>query len=99
MTKHSRDSDEECREQAPAGSMASAVEKDGELPSSTSSTNVVKVFSATKRRDREALGERVTAWLRGHPNVQITRASVTLSSDQSFHCLSIVLFGHGADTT
>jgi hypothetical protein len=53
----------------------------------------VKVFSATKFRDRDELGERVTGWLREHPGVTNLEAVVRLSSDRSFHCLSIVLFG------
>lgn len=95
VTKHSRDSNEECREEAQAGPMANAVES----PSNACITNVVKVFSATKSRDREALGNRVTAWLRAHPAIQIARANAALSSDYSFHCLSIVLFGHSAEVT
>jgi hypothetical protein len=52
----------------------------------------VKVFSATKARDREQLGEKITSWLRDNPSVQIIDKTVTLSSDSEFHCLSIVLF-------
>jgi hypothetical protein len=54
--------------------------------------NFVKVFSATKVRERNELGERVTAWLQEHPGVTNVEAVVRLSSDKSFHCLSIVLF-------
>jgi hypothetical protein len=54
--------------------------------------NMVKVFSATKARDREALGERVTEWIAAHPDVAVVRTVVELSSDRSFHCLSMVLF-------
>lgn len=57
-------------------------------------TNVVKVFSATRARDRESIGERVTSWLRDHPGVTIGKTVVRLSSDREFHCLSIVLIGH-----
>ena len=52
----------------------------------------VKVFSATKARDREALGEQVTNWLRGNPDCEIVDKIVTQSSDSEFHCLSITLF-------
>jgi hypothetical protein len=52
----------------------------------------VKVFSATKAREREGLGEKVTAWLRDNPGAHIIKKTVTLSSDREFHCLSIVLF-------
>jgi hypothetical protein len=51
----------------------------------------VKVFSATRLRDRDALGERVTLWIRSHPEETILRTTVLQSSDESFHCLSIVL--------
>ena len=54
--------------------------------------NLVKVFSATKSRDREQLGERVTAWMAAHPGVEVLRTSVTQTSDSGFHCLSFVLF-------
>ena len=52
----------------------------------------VKVFSATKARDREGLGEQVTRWLRGNPNCEIVDKIVTQSSDSEFHCLTITLF-------
>jgi hypothetical protein len=53
--------------------------------------NLIKVFSVTKARDREALGDRVTAWIAANPQVQVVRTLVRLSSDSSFHCLSMVL--------
>jgi hypothetical protein len=52
----------------------------------------VKVFSATKARDREELGETVTRWLRSNSDIEIVDRVVTQSSDDEFHCLSIVLF-------
>lgn len=54
--------------------------------------NGVKVFSATMVKDREQLGEKVTAWLREHPAIEITDKVVTQSSDESFHCIAITLF-------
>lgn len=51
-----------------------------------------KVFSATKSQDREALGEKVTAWLHANPRVEIVNTVVTQSSDQSYHCVAITLF-------
>ena len=54
--------------------------------------NLVKVFSATKSRDRESLGDRVTAWMAANPTVEVLRTSVTQTSDAGFHCLSFVLF-------
>jgi len=53
--------------------------------------NMVKVFSVTKARDRQDLGERVTAWIQENPNVQVVNTVVSQSSDQSYHCLSMVL--------
>jgi len=53
--------------------------------------NGVKVFCATKAREREELGETVTKWLREN-KVQIVDKVVSQSSDNEFHCLSIVIF-------
>jgi hypothetical protein len=58
------------------------------------SINVVKVFTATKARDRDELGEKVTAWLSASPTIEVVRTVVTQSSDEKFHCLSITLFAH-----
>jgi hypothetical protein len=55
--------------------------------------NFVKVFTATRARDRESLGEVVTAWLARNPGVHVLKTFVMLSSDSQFHCLSIVLIG------
>jgi hypothetical protein len=53
-------------------------------------TIAVKVFSATKMRDREVLGERVTEWLQqNRPN--ILGKIVTQSSDREYHCLAITI--------
>jgi hypothetical protein len=54
--------------------------------------NAVKVFSATKARDRDALGERITDWIRRNKGVTILDTCVRQSSDAEFHCLSILLF-------
>ena len=54
--------------------------------------NGVKVFSATMAQERDQLGEKITAWLAAHPNVQIVDKIVTQSSDEAFHCLAITLF-------
>ena len=53
--------------------------------------NLIKVFSVTKAREREALGDRVTAWIAANPGVKVVQTVVALTSDQSFHCLSMVL--------
>jgi len=52
----------------------------------------VKVFTATKAKDREALGEVITRWLQDNPRAHVTDKIVTQSSDSQFHCLSITLF-------
>ena len=52
----------------------------------------VKVFSATKAREREDLGEQVTRWIRDNPNSRIIDKIVTQSSDREFHCLTITIF-------
>ncbi len=52
----------------------------------------VKVFSVTKFRDREEVGETVTRWLRENPEREIVARVVRQSSDARFHCLSIALF-------
>lgn len=50
-----------------------------------------KVFSCTKQRDRDELGERVTRWIQD-ARVTPVEAVVVQSSDEAFHCLSIVVF-------
>jgi hypothetical protein len=58
----------------------------------------VKVFSATKAKEREELGENVTRWLRSNADLEVVDRIVTQSSDDEFHCLTIVLFyRHRAD--
>jgi hypothetical protein len=52
----------------------------------------VKVFSATKAREREELGETITRWMRSNAGFEIVDRVVTQSSDDEFHCLTIVLF-------
>ena len=59
--------------------------------------NGVKVFSATKARDREELGESITRWIRANPHCKITDKIVTQSSDSEFHCITITLFFQAAD--
>jgi len=56
----------------------------------------VRVFTATKAQERERLGEQVTEWLRAHPTIEIVDTVVQQSSDQQFHCLSIVIFYRSA---
>lgn len=52
----------------------------------------VKVFSATKAREREELGETITRWLRANADLEVVDKVVSQSSDDEFHCLSIVFF-------
>lgn len=52
----------------------------------------VKVFSATKAKEREELGESVTRWLRSNADYEIVDRVVRQSSDNEFHCLTIILF-------
>ena len=53
----------------------------------------VKVFSATKARERESLGERITEWLSAtSKKYEVVNTVVTQSSDREFHCLTITVF-------
>ena len=52
----------------------------------------VKVFSATKAKDRENMGETITRWLQQHNDIEVVDKVVTQSSDKEFHCLTITLF-------
>lgn len=54
--------------------------------------NGVKTFAATRCRERDELGDRVTAWLRERPNLELVEYVVTQSSDRAFHCITITLF-------
>lgn len=51
-----------------------------------------KVFTATKAKDREDLGNVVTRWIAENPKARIVDKVVTQSSDREFHCLSITIF-------
>jgi len=52
----------------------------------------VKVFTATKAKEREGLGEKITEWVRKSPARDIFQVSVTQSSDEEFHCLTFAIF-------
>lgn len=52
----------------------------------------VKVFSTTLARDREAMGEHITRWLEGNPDIEAVDKEVRQSSDKQFHCLTITVF-------
>ncbi len=62
------------------------------MPSSPLSFTGVKVFSTTLARDRDALSDRITAWLRQNPQFEIVDKVVTQSSDKEFHCLTLTFF-------
>ncbi|CAN5171612.1 hypothetical protein BH11MYX1_BH11MYX1_18480 [soil metagenome] len=51
----------------------------------------LKIFSATKAKDREFLGETITDWIRAHPDFEIMDKVITQSSDAEFHCLAITI--------
>lgn len=51
----------------------------------------LRVFSATRARDREVLGEVITDWIKAHPECELIDKVVLQSSDSEFHCLSITL--------
>lgn len=60
-----------------------------------STFNGVKVFSASMMALRATLDEAVTRWLeaaRRRPGFELVDVVTRQSSDESFHCLSIVLF-------
>ncbi len=54
--------------------------------------NGVKVFSATKAKERDELSDVITRWLRDNPDVEITDTRTLQSSDNEFHCLTIIIF-------
>lgn len=55
--------------------------------------DAVKVFSATKQKDRDELGETVSRWLQQkRGEIEIVDKVVTQSSDSEYHCVTITLF-------
>ena len=58
----------------------------------------VKVFSATKHRDRDELGEKITNWLHAQQDkIEIVDKQITQSSDSEYHCVTITLFYNFTD--
>ena len=57
--------------------------------------SAVKVFSSTLARDREVMGERISQWLREHPELTPVETEVTQTSDREYHCLTVTLFLQG----
>ncbi len=53
----------------------------------------VKVFSATKQKERDELGDVATRWIAEHRHeIEIVDKVVSQSSDNEYHCLTITLF-------
>ncbi len=53
----------------------------------------VKVFSATKQKERDELGDVITRWIRSQGGtLKIVNTIVTQSSDNEYHCLTITIF-------
>jgi hypothetical protein len=62
------------------------------MASAESKFDGVKVFSATKAREREELGEVITKWLDDHTELTVVDQIVSQSSDNEFHCLTVTIF-------
>ena len=55
--------------------------------------NGVKVFSATKHKERDELGETITRWLAGQQGkIEVVDKVVTQSSDSEYHCVTVTIF-------
>lgn len=54
---------------------------------------IVKVFSATMHRDRDVLGEAVTMWMRDQPSLVVQEIRTMQSSDNQFHCVTVIVIG------
>lgn len=55
--------------------------------------DAVKIFSATKQKERDELGETITRWLDEHAGqIDIVDKLVTQSSDSEYHCVTVSLF-------
>ena len=52
----------------------------------------VKVFSATKAKEREELSENINRWLKSNTDLEIVDRVVCQSSDNEFHCYSMLIF-------
>lgn len=54
---------------------------------------IIKVFSATMAREREGLGDAVTNWLRENRHIEVVEVRTMQSSDEQFHCITIIVIG------
>lgn len=82
--------------QADSGNLQSKVTRRHGCPN----FDVVKMFAATKAKDREVLGETITGWLAANNHLVVTDREITQSSDNEFHCVTVTLFcsfHHGID--
>lgn len=53
----------------------------------------VKIFSATKQKERDELGEVVTRWLDDHrTTIDLVDKQILQSSDSEYHCVTVALF-------
>ena len=61
-----------------------------------SAFNGVHVIAATMFQQRQTLGEQVTEWLENaaktRPGFQLVDMVVRQSSDEAYHCISIIIF-------
>ena len=62
--------------------------KEGEM----AKFNAVKVFSATKAKEREALGDVITKWIAANPGMEIVDYMFRQSSDNEYHCVTLIFF-------
>jgi len=51
----------------------------------------VKVFTATKAKERDLLGNQITQWLKESGGVEILSKQTTQSSDNEYHCLTVTI--------
>jgi hypothetical protein len=58
----------------------------------------MKVFSATMRPQRDQLGDVVTAWMSAHRELTIIDITVVQSSDDGYHCVTLVVAYHDPRT-
>jgi hypothetical protein len=52
----------------------------------------LRVFSATRAKDRAVLGDVITDWIRDNRDNELVEAVQLQSSDAQFHCVTIVVF-------
>ena len=61
-----------------------------------SAFNGIHVIAATMFQQRQTLGEQVTEWLENaaktRPGFQLVDIVVRQSSDEEYHCISIIIF-------